>query len=154
MRCLSEAIAFRQAMDRFGQEIAARRADDWWFGVWQPDDVDGQPFGEADPNLLRSDSDAWVLKPGAAWHGFGDLGDDYCMLDPIKVTVLTPGLNRAGELESLGIPAPLVSSFLASRGIVVEKTEPYSFLLLFSVGVTKGKWGSMVAGLLEFKQAL
>ncbi len=150
--CLSEAIGFRQSMARFGQDIAARRADDWWFGVWQPDEVSGQPFAEADPTLLRTSSDAWVLKPGAEWHGFGDLGNDYCMLDPIKVTVLTPGLSRAGELESFGIPAPLVSSFLASRGIVVEKTEPYSFLLLFSVGVTKGKWGSMVAGLLEFKR--
>jgi len=89
---------------------------------------------------------------GAAWHGFGDLGSDYCMLDPIKVTVVTPGLNMEGQLESSGIPGPLVSSFLSSRGIVVEKTEPYSFLVLFSVGVTKGKWGSLIAGLMEFKR--
>ncbi len=149
---LVEAIAFRQAMDRLKQEIAARGRDDWWFGVWQPDEVNGQPFAEADPDLLRTDSDAWVLKPGAGWHGFGDLGGDYCMLDPIKVTVLTPGLNMDGNLESSGIPGPLLSSFLASRGIVVEKTEPYSFLVLFSVGVTKGKWGSLIAGLMEFKR--
>jgi lysine decarboxylase/arginine decarboxylase len=150
--CLSEAIAFRQAMARMRGEVIARRADDWWFGVWQPDEINGQPFVEADPELLRTRSDAWVLKPGAEWHGFGDLGDDYCMLDPIKVTVLTPGLSREGRLENLGIPAPLVTSFLSSRGIVAEKTEPYSFLMLFSVGVTKGKWGSMVAGLMEFKR--
>ncbi len=150
--CLVEAIAFRQAMARLQQEITARRKDDWWFGVWQPDEVNGQPFAEADPDLLRTDSDAWVLKAGAAWHGFGDLGSDYCMLDPIKVTVVTPGLNMEGQLESSGIPGPLVSSFLSSRGIVVEKTEPYSFLVLFSVGVTKGKWGSLIAGLMEFKR--
>jgi len=150
--CLAEAIAFRQAMARMHEEVSERYLNDWWFGVWQPDQAGGQPFAVADPQVLRTDNDAWVLKPGADWHGFGDLGDDYCMLDPIKVTVLTPGLNRAGELESFGIPAPLVSSFLASRGIVVEKTEPYSFLLLFSVGITKGKWGSMIAGLLEFKR--
>jgi arginine decarboxylase len=75
------------------------------------------------------------------------------MLDPIKVTVLTPGLGLDGEAETMGIPAPLVSSFLDSRGIVAEKTEPYSILLLFSVGITKGKWGSLVAGLMEFKRA-
>ena len=73
------------------------------------------------------------------------------MLDPIKVTVLTPGQTLEGEMQGSGIPAPLVSSFLSSRGIVVEKTEPYSILLLFSVGVTRGKWGSLVAGLMEFK---
>jgi arginine decarboxylase len=150
--CLSEAIAFRQAMARLRGEVIARRRDDWWFGVWQPDEIDGQPFVEADPELLRTRSDVWVLKPGAEWHGFGDLGDDYCMLDPIKVTVLTPGLSREGQLENFGIPAPLVTSFLSSRGIVAEKTEPYSFLMLFSIGVTKGKWGSMVAGLMEFKR--
>jgi arginine decarboxylase len=151
--CLVEAIAFRQAMARLHKEIIGRSKRDWWFGVWQPDQVGGKPFMDADPDLLRTSSDAWVLKPNAAWHGFGDLGEDYCMLDPIKVTVLTPGLGRDGKMEDKGIPAPLVSSFLSSRGIVAEKTEPYSILVLFSVGITKGKWGSLVAGLMEFKRA-
>lgn len=148
---IGEAIAFRQAMVRLGNEIRKRQQDDWWFGVWQPDRVDGVPFAELDPQVLRR-GDAWVLRPSDNWHGFGDLGDDYCMLDPIKVTVLTPGQTLEGEMEDSGIPAPLVSSFLSSRGIVVEKTEPYSILLLFSLGVTRGKWGSLVAGLMEFKQ--
>jgi arginine/lysine/ornithine decarboxylase len=150
--CLVEAIDFRQAMARIRQEVAERKPGDWWFGMWQPDDVGGKPFADADPAILRSNPDAWVLRPDAAWHGFGDLGDDYCMLDPIKATVLTPGLSLEGKLEQSGIPAPLVTSYLSSRGIVVEKTEPYSFLILFSIGITKGKWGSMIAGLMEFKQ--
>jgi arginine decarboxylase len=151
--CLVEAIDFRQAMARIRQEVAERKPGDWWFGMWQPDEVDGKHFADADPAMLRSNHDAWLLKPGADWHGFGDLGDDYCMLDPIKATVLTPGLSLEGKLEQSGIPAPLVTSFLSSRGIVVEKTEPYSFLILFSIGITKGKWGSMIAGLMEFKQS-
>ncbi|WP_375738676.1 Orn/Lys/Arg decarboxylase N-terminal domain-containing protein [Pseudomonas boanensis] len=148
---IDEAIAFRQAMARLSFEVRKRNAKDWWFGVWQPDVVDGVPFADLDPQALHR-SDAWVLKPSASWHGFGDLGNDYCMLDPIKVTVLTPGQTLEGAMEPSGIPAPLVSSFLSSRGIVVEKTEPYSILLLFSLGVTKGKWGSLVAGLMEFKR--
>ena len=147
---IGEAIAFRQAMVRLGDEVRLRGAQDWWFGVWQPDEVDGVSFSDLDPQTLQQGA-AWVLRPTASWHGFGDLGDDYCMLDPIKVTVLTPGQTLEGKMESSGIPAPLVSSFLGSRGIVVEKTEPYSILLLFSLGVTKGKWGSLVAGLMEFK---
>lgn len=148
---IGEAIAFRQAMTRLGSEMRQRDAQDWWFGVWQPDEVDGVPFADLDAQALRR-GDVWVLKPGAKWHGFGDLGADYCMLDPIKVTVLTPGQTLEGEMQDSGIPAPLVSSFLSSRGIVVEKTEPYSILVLFSVGVTRGKWGSLVAGLMEFKR--
>ena len=148
---IGEAIAFRQAMVRLGNEVRKRKPQDWWFGVWQPDEVNGVPFADLDPQTLRQ-GDAWVLQPSASWHGFGDLGRDYCMLDPIKVTVLTPGQTLEGQMEASGIPAPLVSSFLSSRGIVVEKTEPYSILLLFSLGVTKGKWGSLVAGLMEFKK--
>lgn len=148
---IGEAIAFRQAMVRLGNEMRMRDARDWWFGVWQPDEVDGVPFAELDPLVLHR-GDSWVLKPKAKWHGFGDLGADYCMLDPIKVTVLTPGMSLEGKMQNSGIPAPLVSRFLSSRGIVVEKTEPYSILLLFSVGVTRGKWGSLVAGLMEFKR--
>jgi len=34
----------------------------------------------------------------------------------------------------------------------VEKTEPYSILTLFSVGITKGKWGSLIAGFMRFKE--
>ncbi|MEB0026008.1 Orn/Lys/Arg decarboxylase N-terminal domain-containing protein [Pseudomonas sp. MH9.2] len=148
---IDEAITFRQAMVRLTQQVVQRNATDWWFGVWQPDDVDGTPFAEVDRQRLHQ-SDAWVLKPGAQWHGFGDLGNDYCMLDPIKVTLLTPGLDSQGQLQAWGIPAPLVSSFLSSCGTVVEKTEPYSILVLFSIGVTKGKWGSLVAAMMEFKK--
>jgi arginine decarboxylase len=73
------------------------------------------------------------------------------MLDPIKVTTLTPGVGRDGQIQERGIPAAIVTKFLGSLGIVVEKTEPYSILTLFSVGVTKGKWGSLVAGFMQFK---
>jgi arginine decarboxylase len=45
-----------------------------------------------------------------------------------------------------------VTNFLGTQGIVVEKTEPYSFLSLFSIGITRGKWGSLVAALMRFKE--
>lgn len=148
---IGEAIAFRQAMVRLGNQINQRDSGDWWFGVWQPDQIGGVAFVDLPVEQLRK-GQSWVLKPEDSWHGFGDLGADYCMLDPIKVTILTPGQSLEGEMQEAGIPAPLVSSFLSSRGIVVEKTEPYSILLLFSIGITKGKWGSLVAGLMEFKK--
>ena len=95
-----------------------------------------------------------MLAPGDAWHGFGDLGARYCMLDPIKVTTLTPGVAREGKLEERGIPAAIVTAFLDTRGIVVEKTEPYSILTLFSVGITQGKVGVAGRGLHALQGAL
>ncbi len=149
---LCEAIDFRKAMVRIGQDLRKREEGDWWFQPWQPDEVEGGPFVDVDTLELAKSKSAWELKPDAQWHGFGDLGDKYCMLDPIKVTVLTPGMSDNGELEEHGIPATLVTRVLDNQGIVVEKTEPYSILTLFTVGTTKGKWGSLVAGYMHFKE--
>ena len=149
--CIREAIDFRKAMLRIARELERRRPGDWWFEPWQPDRVAGKAFLDVDTDTLASSSEAWLLEPGEEWHGVGDLGGRYCMLDPIKVTTLTPGVGRDGRLEGEGIPAAIVTRFLATQGIVVEKTEPYSILTLFSVGITRGKWGSLVAGFMRFK---
>jgi arginine/lysine/ornithine decarboxylase len=93
-----------------------------------------------------------VLHPGETWHGFGDLEDDYCMLDPIKVSIVTPGVADQGGLERSGIPASLVTAYLHYRGVEVEKTTDFTILVLFSIGVTKGKWGTLLNALLDFKR--
>ena len=74
------------------------------------------------------------------------------MLDPIKVTVLMPGVNDDGSLADWGIPAALVVKFLDTRGIINEKSGDYSILFLFSMGITKGKWGTLITELFEFKR--
>src|SRR5690606_34790956 len=86
------------------------------------------------------------------WHGFGEVAEDYVLLDPIKVTLVMPGLSADGRLAEAGIPAAVVSKFLWERGLVVEKTGLYSFLVLFSMGITKGKWSTLLTELLEFKR--
>ena len=150
--CIREAIDFRKAMLRIGRDLDRRKSGDWWFQTWQADKVDSQTFLDADSDLLATSSDAWLLKPGQRWHGFGDLGPRYCMLDPIKVTTLTPGIGPDGKPQKEGIPADIVTAFLGTQGIMVEKTEPYSILTLFSIGITRGKWGSLVAALMRFKE--
>jgi arginine/lysine/ornithine decarboxylase len=98
------------------------------------------------------DSNCWVLHPGEKWHGFGNLFEDgYCMLDPIKVSVVTPGVATDGSFEKPCIPAKLVTAYLDHRGIVVEKTNDFTILFLFSIGITKGKWVTLVNALLKFK---
>jgi arginine decarboxylase len=86
----------------------------------------------------------WLLQPEDDWHGFGDVAEDYVLLDPIKVTLVMPGLTAGGALSDCGIPAAVVSKFLWERGLVVEKTGLYSFLVLFSMGITKGKWSTLL----------
>ena len=61
-------------------------------------------FADASPEFLATEPDAWVLHPGETWHGFGDLEDGYCMLDPIKVSIVTPGRGRQGRARQAGHP--------------------------------------------------
>jgi len=73
------------------------------------------------------------------------------MLDPIKVSIVTPGMTENG-LDKKGIPATLVTAYLHRRGVEVEKTTDFTILLLFSIGITKGKWGTLLNALLDFKR--
>jgi arginine decarboxylase len=153
---IEEAVAFRQTMGRLHAHFG--KARDWFFNTWNaasvavPGSKQRVAFHEAPADVLTSDPDAWVMHPGDDWHGFDTLPDDYCMLDPIKVSIVTPGVGKTGELEKTGIPATLVTAYLDRHGIQVEKTTDFTVLFLFSFGITKGKWGTLVTALLDFKR--
>ncbi|MES2181451.1 MAG: arginine/lysine/ornithine decarboxylase, partial [Pseudomonadota bacterium] len=136
---LMEALDFRRAMRKVDEEWGA----DWWFKVWGPDDLSEEGLEERD---------AWMLKANEAWHGFGDLAENFNMLDPIKATIITPGLDIKGDFsDEFGIPAAIVTKYLAEHGVIVEKTGLYSFFIMFTIGITKGRWNTMVAALQQFK---
>ena len=73
------------------------------------------------------------------------------MLDPIKSTVVTPGLDVTGKFAKTGIPAAIVTKYLAEHGVVVEKTGLYSFFIMFTIGITKGRWNTLLTALQQFK---
>lgn len=153
---IQEAIDFRKMIGRIRRQFIER--DEWFFQTWNAETVcdpkSGQrvAFEHAPEEILSSDPQAWVLHPGESWHGFSAVEDDYAMLDPIKVSVITPGMNEDGSLSGWGIPAEIVTAYLDGRGIQVEKTADYTILFLFTIGVTKGKWGTLVNTLLDFKR--
>lgn len=136
---IKEALDFRRAMRKVSSEYGK---DDWWFQVWGPDKLVNEGIGS------RED---WILKSNDRWHGFGELAEGFNMLDPIKATVVTPGLDISGTFAQTGIPAGLVSKYLAEHGVVVEKTGLYSFFILFTIGITKGRWNTLLTALQQFK---
>ncbi len=133
-----EALDFRRAMRKVGLELD----ESWWFNVWGPDELAEEDIGE------RED---WILRAGERWHGFGDLAHGFNMLDPIKATVITPGVDVDGDVADWGIPAAIVTRYLVEHGIIVEKTGLYSFFIMFTIGITKGRWNTMVTELQQFK---
>ncbi len=135
---IAESLDFRRAM----RKVEAEFGHDWWFTVWGPEKIAESGIGRADD---------WMLRAGDAWHGFGALADGFNLLDPIKCTVITPGLDVNGRFAETGIPAAIVTKFLAEHGVVVEKTGLYSFFIMFTIGITKGRWNTLLTALQQFK---
>ena len=74
-----ESLEFRRAMRKVAKEFG----DSWWFSVWGPKNLSDNGIGR------RED---WFLRSNDRWHGFGKLAANFNMLDPIKATLVTPGM--------------------------------------------------------------
>ncbi len=135
---IEEALNFRRAMSKVDEEYGK----DWWFKVWGPDKIADEGIGS------RED---WMLKTADKWHGFGKLVSGFNMLDPIKATIITPGLNLNGNFDETGVPAAMVTKYLAEHGVIVEKCGLYSFFIMFTIGITKGRWNTLLTALQQFK---
>lgn len=151
---IDEAVACRQATARVHRELAAKK--EWFFAPWNAPEVTHKgkrvSFADAPAELLSSDPACWVLHPGETWHGFDDLPDGWCLLDPIKFGIVCPGMKDDGTLADHGVPGDLVTAYLGQHGIVPSRTTAHMVLFLFSMGVTKGKWGTLINTLLDFKR--
>lgn len=135
---LLEALDFRRAMKKVDQEFG----QDWWFEVWGPHEFADDGIGERDD---------WMLRAEDNWHGFDNIAPNFNMLDPIKATIITPGLSLDGNFNQAGIPASIVKTYLAEHGVIVEKCGLYSFFIMFTIGITKGRWNTLLTALQQFK---
>ncbi len=130
---IDQAMAFRREMARLYEN-----SDTWFFKCWQPDDI--------------SEAKCWPISRGERWHGFLGADEDFNYLDPIRVSVITPGMDPTGQLEEEGIPAAVVSRYLNSHGVVTEKTGPYHMLFLFALGVDEMRTKALLRALQDFKR--
>jgi arginine decarboxylase len=144
-----EALNFRRAMRKVDDEFGE---GEWWFQVWGPQELAEEGMGEAtDWVLKRTEGLSDEAAAANTWHGFGEMAPGFNMLDPIKATIVTPGLDMDGSFADTGIPASIVTKFLAEHGVVVEKTGLYSFFIMFTIGITKGRWNTLLTALQQFK---
>ena len=154
---IDEAVDFRQVVGRLWRTFADKK--DWFFKPWNAEVVKNPAnghkiaFEDAAATLLCQNQEPWLLNPGDKWHGFDDIADDWCMLDPIKVSLLTPGMGDDGKLENNGVPAALLNAWFNRFGIVPTRVTDFQVMFLFSIGITKGKWGTLLTNLLAFKRA-
>jgi arginine decarboxylase len=44
-----------------------------------------------------------------------------------------------------------VTKYLAEHGVIIEKCGLYSFFIMFTIGITKGRWNTLLTALQQFK---
>ena len=153
---IAEAVDFRQAMAKLEHE--AEKNSSWFFKPWNAEKVkcpqSGKEydFASAPRDLLVSRQEPWRLEEGQTWHGFSGLEENWVMLDPIKVSILAPGMGDDGNMLDHGVPAAFVGYYLYQNGIIPTRITDFQIMFLFSQGITKGKWGTLVNALLNFKK--
>jgi lysine decarboxylase/arginine decarboxylase len=92
---IQEAVGFRQMIGRIRRQFGER--GEWFFQTWNlelvrdPKSTSSIAFEDAPEDWPVFNPEPWILHPEDSWHGFTGLEDGYAMLDPIKVSVITPG---------------------------------------------------------------
>jgi ornithine decarboxylase len=165
-RCIELGIETRKKLREFGQHFARGSRDpqeQWFFDPFVPDRVTvrGSSFGadaidvawESLPTeLIKREQQCWNFHPEARWHGYAGMAPGYAMVDPNKLMLLTPGIDRiSGEYLDFGVPATVVANYLREQRIVPEKCDLNSILFLMTPAEDESKLNSLIAKLVKFK---
>ena len=167
-RCIELAIETRKKFREFCRYYArtGRTAEEqWFFDPFVPDvvtirssrvtaDLENVPWEDIPTEVIKHEQQCWNFNPGSRWHGYSGYADGYAMVDPNKLTLLTPGIDRAsGEYLNFGVPATVVANYLREQGIVPEKCDLNSILFLMTPAEDESKLNTLIAKLVKFKEA-
>ena len=102
--------------------------------------------------VLKHEQQCWTFDPKARWHGYKGYSEGYAMVDPNKLMLLTPGIDRkTGEYLDFGVPATVLANYLREQRIVPEKCDLNSILFLMTPADDESKLNSLIAKLVKFK---
>ena len=165
-RCIELGIETRKKLRQFARYYArtGRNPEERWFfdpfvpdevtlrGSRFTDDLTGVAWEDVPTDVIKREQHCWQFEPGAAWHGYSGYTDGYVMVDPNKLTLLTPGIDRqTGEYLDFGIPATVVANYLREQGVVPEKCDLNSLLFLLTPAEDESKLNTLIAKLVKFK---
>ena len=154
------------------RELQKKYADDpdetkrWFFNPFVPNtisitdselipDLVDVPWEQIETDILAMEQQCWRFSQGNNWHGYKNIADNYAMVDPNKLTLLTPGINPVtGDYEDFGIPATILTNYLRDNDIIPEKCDLNSILFLMTPGVETSKASSLISHLVKFKELI
>src|SRR5437868_7532349 len=165
-RCIELGIEVRKKLREFGRHYAkvGRGAQEQWFlAPFVPDrvtvsrsrfaaDANDVAWEDLPTELIKREQQCWNFHPEGRWHGYQGYAPGYAMVDPNKLTLLTPGIDRAtGDYLDVGVPATVVANFLRDQRIVNEKCDLNSILFLMTPAEDESKLNTLIAKLVKFK---
>jgi ornithine decarboxylase len=165
-RCIGLGIETRKKLRQFSEHFARTGRgpeEQWFFDPFVPDRVSVRnsahaadaidvPWESLPTELLQREQQCWNFEPGAAWHGYAAMAPGYAMVDPNKLMLLTPGIDRrTGEYGDFGVPATVVANFLREQRVVPEKCDLNSILFLMTPAEDESKLNTLIAKLVKFK---
>jgi len=164
--CIELGIEARKKFRQFArhfEQTGKSAQEKWFFDPFVPDTVDirhsklmddasNVAWEDIPTDVIKREQQCWEFRPDAAWHGYSGYADGYAMVDPNKLNLLTPGIDRkTGEYLDFGVPATVVANFLREEGIVPEKCDLNSLLFLMTPAEDASKLNTLIARFVKFK---
>lgn len=110
-------------------------------------------FAEIPTADLMDDAKYWNMSKNDDWHGFRKMGNGETMIDPLKITVRTPGIDvKNANYEKTGIPGAVVAEFLMENHIIRAKNDLNSLLFLLTPGDSQEELDTLLNAFLKFEQ--
>ena len=126
-----------------------------YFKPFIPETIDGKAWEDYDTNIIANDVRFFRMNPKDSWHGFEAYGKNQYVIDPCKLLLYTPGINKkTWEYEDFGIPAGLLSNYLREHGMTPEKSDLNSILFLLTPAETYTKMQNLISLLVRFETCL
>lgn len=117
-----------------------------------PDTVGNRKWENADTAQIAADRRFWAFSPKAGWHGFKGYGENQYFLDPMKLMLITPGIDiPTGTYEDFGIPGTIVAEYLRENKIIPEKCDLGDILFLLTPAETEEKLHRLLEKLVQFE---
>lgn len=117
-----------------------------------PDTVGNRKWENADTAQIAADRRFWAFSPKAGWHGFKGYGENQYFLDPMKLMLITPGINiPTGTYEDFGIPGTIVAEYLRENKIIPEKCDLNDILFLLTPAETEEKLHRLLEKLVQLE---
>jgi ornithine decarboxylase len=165
-RCIELGIEARKKLREFCRHYAKTgqcEEEKWFFDPFVPDvvtfqgssfseDVTDAPWEDIPTEVLKREQQCWTFNPEGTWHGYSGYANGYAMVDPNKLTLLTPGIDRrTGEYLNFGVPATVVANYLREQRVIPEKCDLNSVLFLMTPAEDESKLNTLIARLVKFK---